>query len=143
MLDKVKVFYWSLKEDTPVLRCVFGVTLALVVSTTLGYLVPHITAIFALMFLEPNKKPLGLKKEIGLVLGISFLGYFGVIFGKYLIDYPLVILLLLGLIIYWSFRYRKITRAYTIALFNIGGINSLYNIKGQYVGWYSVNGTAG
>jgi hypothetical protein len=108
MLDKVKEFYWNLKEDIPILRCVFGVTLALVFSTTLGYLVPHITAIFTLMFLEPNKKPLGLKKEIGIVLGLSILGYIGVIGGKYLIDYPLVILPVLGLIIYWSFRFIKI-----------------------------------
>ena len=108
MLDRVKEFYWGLKKDTPILRCVFGVTLALVISTTLGYLVPHITAIFVLMFLEPNKKPLGLKKEIAIVLGISILGYFGVLFGKYLIDFPLVILPLLGLIIYWSFRFIKI-----------------------------------
>ena len=108
MLDKVKDFYWGLNEDAPILRCVFGVTLALVFSTTLGYLVPHITAIFVLMFLEPNKKPLGLKKEIGVVLGISIFGYFGVIFGNYLIDYPLVILPLLALIIFWSFRITNI-----------------------------------
>jgi len=108
MLDKVKDFYWGLKEDTPILRCVFGVTLALVISTTLGYLIPQITAIFVLMFLEPNKKPLGLKKVIGLVLGISIFGYFGVIIGNYFIDYPLVILPLLALIIFWSFRMTKI-----------------------------------
>lgn len=108
MFDKIKQFYWGLKEGTPILRCVFGVTLALIVSTSLGYLVPHITAIFALMFLEPNKKPLGLKKEIGIVVGLTFLGYFGVLIGYYLIDYPLVILPLLGLIIYWSFRFIKI-----------------------------------
>jgi hypothetical protein len=108
MLDKVRGFYWGLKEDIPILRCVFGVTLALLISTTLGYLVPQITAIFVLMFLEPNKKPLGLKKEIGIVLGISIFGFFGVVFGNYFIDYPLVILPLLALIIFWSFRMTKI-----------------------------------
>lgn len=108
MLDRVKEFYWGLMEEIPILRCVFGVTLGLVVSTTLGYLVPHITAIFVLMFLEPYKKPLGLKKELGIVMGISVLGYFGVVFGNTLIDYPLVILPLLGLIIFWAFRFIKI-----------------------------------
>ena len=60
------------------------------------------------MFLEPHQKPLGLKKEIGIVLGLTFIGYFGVIIGNYLIDYPLVILPLLGLFVFWSFRLIKI-----------------------------------
>jgi hypothetical protein len=71
-------------------------------------LIPHITAIFALMLLAKDKKPLGLKTEIMAVLGLSFLGYFGSLFGKHLIDYPLVILPILGLCIFWSFRAIKI-----------------------------------
>ncbi len=134
MLDKVKGFYWNLKEDTPVLRCVFGVTLALVVSTTLGYLVPHITAIFALMFLEPNKKPLGLKKEIGIVLGLSLLGYFGVIVGKYLIDYPLVILPLLALIIYWSFRFIKIPEPIRLLFLILAVLIPFISLKANLLG---------
>lgn len=108
MLDKVKEFYLGLKDNIPIIRCVFGVTLAIVTSTTLGYIIPQITAIFALIFLEPNRKPLGLKKEIGLVVGLSFIGYIGVNIGNYLIDFPSVILPLLGLIIFWSFRLVKI-----------------------------------
>ena len=108
MFDKVKGFYRGLKQDIPILRCVFGVTLALMVSTSIGYLIPHITAIFTLMFLEPNKKPLGLKLELGMVIGLWALGYFGVLIGHYLIDYPLVLLPLLGLFIYWSYRYSKL-----------------------------------
>lgn len=108
MLGSIKSFYWDLIEQSPVLRCVFGVTLALVVSTTLGYMIPHTTAIFALIFLAPQKRPLGLKTEVVTVLGLAFLGYFGSLFGKHLIDYPLVILPILGLCIYWSFRAVKI-----------------------------------
>ncbi|MEQ8711979.1 MAG: DUF2955 domain-containing protein [Cyclobacteriaceae bacterium] len=108
MLDSVRSFYWDLKEHSSVLRCVFGVTLALVISTTLGYMIPHTTAIFALMLLAPQKKPLGLKTEVIAVLGLSVLGYFGSLFGKHLIDYPLVILPILGLCIFWSFRAVKI-----------------------------------
>jgi len=134
MFDRVKEFYWNLKEDTPVLRCVFGVTLALVVSTTLGYLVPHITAIFALMFLEPNKKPLGLKKEIGIVLGLSLLGYFGVLVGKYLIDYPLVILPLLGLIIYWSFRFIKIPEPIRLLFLILAVLIPFMSLKANLLG---------
>ena len=134
MLDKVKEFYWSLKEDTPVLRCVFGVTLALVFSTTLGYLVPHITAIFTLMFLEPNKRPLGLKKEIGIVLGLSLLGYFGVIVGQYLIDYPLVILPLLGLVIYWSFRFIKIPEPIRLLFLILAVLIPFISLKANLLG---------
>lgn len=108
MLGSVKSFFWDLKEHSAILRCVFGVTLALVVSTSLGYMIPHTTAIFALMLLAKDKKPLGLKTEAMVVLGLSFLGYFGSLFGKHLIDYPLVILPILGLCIFWSFRSVKI-----------------------------------
>ncbi|OUR94351.1 hypothetical protein A9Q87_01530 [Flavobacteriales bacterium 34_180_T64] len=134
MLDKVKHFYWNLKEDSAVLRCVFGVTLALTVSTTLGYLVPHITAIFVLMFLEPYKKPLGLKKEIGIVLGLSILGYFGVIFGNYLIDYPLVILPLLGLIIYGSFRLIKIPEPIRLLFLILAVLIPFISMKANLLG---------
>ena len=44
MLDKTEQFLEGLKDSKPELRCVFGVTLALIVSTSLGYLIPHITA---------------------------------------------------------------------------------------------------
>ena len=134
MLDKATKFYWGLKADIPILRCVFGVTLALIVSTTLGYLVPHITAIFALMFLEPNKKPLGLKTEIGMVLGLSFLGYFGVIVGQYLIDYPLVILPILGLVIYWSFRFIKIPEPIRLLFLILAVLIPFISLKASMLG---------
>lgn len=134
MLDKATKFYWGLKEDTPILRCVFGVTLALIVSTSLGYLVPHITAIFALMFLEPNKKPLGLKTEIGIVLGLSFLGYFGVIVGQYLIDYPLVLLPILALVIYWSFRFIKIPEPVRLLFLILAVLIPFISLKANMLG---------
>ena len=134
MLDKVKGFYWDLKQETPILRCVFGVTLALVLSTTLGYLVPHITAIFTLMFLEPNQKPLGLKKEIGIVLGLSIMGYFGVLVGNYLIDYPLVLLPLLALIIYWSFRLIKIPEPVRLLFLILAVLIPFISLKANLLG---------
>jgi MFS family permease len=134
MLDKVKGFYWDLKQETPILRCVFGVTLALVLSTTLGYLVPHITAIFTLMFLEPNQKPLGLKKEIGIVLGLSIMGYFGVLVGTYLIDYPLVLLPLLALIIYWSFRLIKIPEPVRLLFLILAVLIPFISLKANLLG---------
>lgn len=108
MLDKVNTFFDSINADIPIIRCVFGVTFALIASTSLGYLFPHVTAIFTLMFLQPNKKPLGLKTEFKLVFGLFVLGYFGVVVGRNLIDYPLVILAVLGLAIFLSFRLVKI-----------------------------------
>ncbi len=134
MLDNVKQFYYGLKQETPLLRCVFGVTLAITVSTTLGYLVPHITAIFALMFLEPNKKPMGLKKEIGIVVGLSLLGYFGIIIGKYFIDYPLVILPLLALVIFWSFRLIKIPEAIRLLFLILAVLIPFISLKASLLG---------
>ncbi|MEX0275818.1 MAG: DUF2955 domain-containing protein [Flavobacteriaceae bacterium] len=98
----------AIKADAPILRCLFGVTLSLVTATSLGYAIPHITAVFALMFLEVGKRPLGTKKEILVVLAIGVLGYFGVLVGNYLIDYPLVILPILALVIFWSFRWVSV-----------------------------------
>ncbi|MGK0323547.1 MAG: hypothetical protein ACJAR4_001589, partial [Psychroserpens sp.] len=134
MLDKATKFYWGLKAETPIVRCVFGVTLALIVSTSLGYLVPHITAIFALMFLEPNKKPLGLKTEIGIVLGLSLLGYFGVLVGQYLIDYPLVLLPILALVIYWSFRFIKIPEPIRLLFLILAVLIPFISLKANMLG---------
>ena len=134
MLDKATKFYWGLKADTPILRCVFGVTLGLIVSTSLGYLVPHITAIFVLMFLEPNKKPLRLKTEIGIVLGLSFLGYFGVIVGQYLIDYPLVLLPVLGLVIYWSFRFVNVPEPIRLLFLILAVLIPFMSLKANMLG---------
>jgi len=134
MLGKLKLFFIDLRKDIPILRCVFGVTLALIVSTSLGYMVPHITAIFALMFLEPNKKPMGLKKEIGIVVVLSFLGYFGVILGNYLIDYPLVIMPLLGLIIYWSYRLIKIPEPVRLLFLILAVLIPFISIKANLLG---------
>lgn len=92
----------------PVLRAVFGVSFALILGTTFEYPAPHLTAIFALMFMGPGKQPLGLKKEIIIPFLIYILGTIGVIMGNQLIDYPLVILPLLALAIFWSFRLIKI-----------------------------------
>lgn len=108
MFDKAKHFYQNLMEDKAILRCVFGVTLAIVISTSMEYLVPQLAAIMALMFLEPFKKPLGFKMEVGMVAVFSLLGYFGLLIGYYLIDYPLVVLPIIGLAIFWSFRFIKI-----------------------------------
>jgi hypothetical protein len=134
MLDNIKYFCADLKKDTPILRCVFGVSLALVISTSLGYMIPHITAIFALMFLEPKKIPLGLKKEIGIVLGLSVLGYFGVSIGNYLIDYPLVVLPLLGLIIYWSYRLTTIPVAVRLLFLILAILIPFISMKANFLG---------
>ncbi|APD06927.1 hypothetical protein UJ101_01408 [Flavobacteriaceae bacterium UJ101] len=106
MLDniKLKTFYLDLKESKSILRCVLGVCFALIFCTTMDYPGAHMTAIFTLMFLDVGKQPLGFKKEIGIVIVLYILGFVGVYFGNYLIDYPLVIIPTLGLIIFWSFR---------------------------------------
>lgn len=134
MLGKLKLFFIDLRLNTPILRCVFGVTLALIVSTSLGYLVPHITAIFALMFLQPNQKPLGLKKEVGILFVLSLLGYFGVLLGDYLIDFPLVIMPLLGLIIYWSYRLVKIPEPVRLLFLILAVLIPFISIKANLLG---------
>ncbi len=134
MFDSLKQFYWGLKEATPILRCIFGVTFALVLATTLGYMIPHITAIFTLMFLEPNKKPLGLKKELGIVLGLLALGYFGVLVGDYLIDFPLVLIPILGLIVYWSFRYVKLPEAVRMLFLMLAILIPFVSLKANMLG---------
>jgi hypothetical protein len=134
MLDKVKQFCWDLKEDIPIVRCVFGVTIGLLISTSLGYLVPHMTAIFALMFLAPKQKPLGLKKEIGIVLGITILGYFGVLIGYYLIDYPLVVLPLLCLVIFGSFRFITIPEPVRLLFLMLTVLIPFFSMKANLLG---------
>lgn len=108
MLGSLRLFYSGLRANIPTLRCIFGVTLALLVGTTIGYPVAHMTAIFALMFLGPGKNPIGIKNEIKFPLLLYLLGLLGVFIGSHLIEYPLVVLPLLALAIYLSFRLIKI-----------------------------------
>ncbi len=108
MSGKLKTYFTDLRNEFPVLRAVFGVSLALVFATTIEYPAPHLTAILALMFLGPGKQPLDLKKEIIIPLLIYIIGSVGVFWGNELIDYPFVILPLLALAIFWSFRMVKI-----------------------------------
>jgi MFS family permease len=86
------------------------------------------------MFLEPKKIPLGLKKEIGIVLGLSVLGYFGVSIGNYLIDYPLVVLPLLGLIIYWSYRLTTIPVAVRLLFLILAILIPFISMKANFLG---------
>lgn len=128
MLDKVRTYFVDLKNEYPILRGVFGVSFALIYSTTLGYPAPHLTAIFALMFLGPGKQALGLKKEIIIPLAIYVLGSIGVIVGNQLIDYPFVMLPLLALAIFWSFRLVQIpapVRLLFLMLFVLIPFNSI------------------
>lgn len=111
MLGKISTYFISLKEDYPVLRGVFGVSFALIFATTLAYPAPHLTAILTVMFLGPGKKALGLKKELLIPFGIYILGSIGVFLGSQFIDYPLVILPLLALAIFWSFKLTHIPSA--------------------------------
>ena len=134
MFAKTREFCRDLRVHYPLLRCVFGVTFALMVSTTMGYLTPHITAIFALMFLSPNQKPMGLKKELGMVIALAIMGYFGIILGKYLIDYPLVLLPLLGLIIFWSFRLVKIPEAVRLLFLMLAILIPFISLKANILG---------
>ncbi|MCZ4410035.1 DUF2955 domain-containing protein [Cryomorphaceae bacterium 1068] len=134
MSGRVKSFYRDLMEHTPLLRCVFGVTLALVGSTTLGYMIPHMTAIFALILLAPEKKPLGLKTEVIVVFGLGVLGFFGSIIGKHLIDYPLVVLPILGLSIFWSFRLVKIPEAIRLLFLMLAVLLPFISLKANALG---------
>jgi len=108
MSGELKTYFIDLRNEYPVIRAVFGVSLALVFATTVQYPAPHLTAILTLMFLGPGKQPLGLKNEIIIPLLIYIIGSVGVFLGNELIDYPFVILPLLALAIFWSFRLVQI-----------------------------------
>jgi len=110
MSGKLKTYFTDLRNEYPVIRAVFGVSLALVFATTVQYPAPHLTAILTLMFLGPGKQALGLKMEIIIPLLIYIFGSVGVFLGNELIDYPLVILPLLALAIFWSFKLVKLVQ---------------------------------
>jgi hypothetical protein len=69
-----------------------------------------------------------------MVLGLSFLGYFGVIVGQYLIDYPLVILPILGLVIYWSFRFIKIPEPIRLLFLILAVLIPFISLKATMLG---------
>lgn len=108
MLDRIRIIYYDLVADLPTLRCIFGVTLALVGGTTIAYPAAHMTAIFTLMFLSPGKKAFKFIAVVKYPFFLYLLGWIGVFMGSYLIEYPFVILPLLALFIFLSFRLVKV-----------------------------------
>lgn len=108
MLDRLRILYYDLKADLPTLRCIFGVSLALVGGTTVAYPAAHMTAIFTLMFLSPGKKAFKFVNVVKYPFFLYLLGWIGVFMGSYLIEYPFVILPLLAIFIFLSFRMAKI-----------------------------------
>ncbi|MFV0541638.1 MAG: hypothetical protein ACK5MZ_10470 [Aestuariibaculum sp.] len=108
MLGKLQHIIYAFKADTPLIRCLFGVSLSLLLATSLNIMAPHLTAIFTLMLLGKERQNIGLKKSVALLFIFLILGTGGRFLGKYLVDYPLVILLVLGVVVFWTFRLTQI-----------------------------------
>ncbi len=94
--------------ENSILRCILGVSAAFVLSTSLAYPAPHLSAIFSLTFLAPQKNVLSWKQIIVILALVYFLAYGGLAVGNYLIDFPLVIIPLMGLVIFWTFKFKQI-----------------------------------
>lgn len=108
MLGKFKIHIKMSQQNRGILRCLLGVTSALLVATVNNILLPQIAAIFALMLLDKGKNALGIKKSVVAILGLFVLGLFGLTLGSFVQDFAIETLLILGLVIFWSFRLVKI-----------------------------------
>lgn len=87
-----------------IIRCLFGVMFALLFATVNNVMSPQIAAIFTILFLDKGKNALGLKKSIGIIIGIYGLGLAGLVLGSFVQDFMVITLLLVGLVIFWSFK---------------------------------------
>ncbi len=108
MLGKVSLNIKISQRRKGILRCLLGVISALLWAIMLDILSPQIAAVFAVMLLDKGKNALGIKKSIIAILGLYVLGLFGLVLGSFVQDYAMVTILILGLVIFWSFRLVKI-----------------------------------
>ncbi|WP_417859227.1 hypothetical protein [Xanthomarina gelatinilytica] len=108
MLDKVLPHIKLSQQTKSIIRCLMGVVSALLLAMTWNILSPQIAAIFALMLLDKGKNALGIKKSIAAIFGLYVLGLLGLVLGSFVQDYALATILILGLVIFWSFRLVQI-----------------------------------
>ena len=108
MLDNIDIKIKMSQHTKAIIRCLIGVVAALLIATINNILLPQISAIFTLMLLDKGKNALGIKKSLGAIIVLFALGWFGLVLGSFVQDYALVTLLILGLVIFWSFKLVKI-----------------------------------
>jgi MFS family permease len=108
MLDKLIPHIKMSQQRRGIIRCLLGVTSALLVATINNILLPQIAAIFALMLLDKGKNALGIKKSIAAIFVLYLLGLFGLLIGSFVQDYAWETLLIIGLVIFWTFKLVQI-----------------------------------
>jgi len=108
MLDKVAIKIKISPHTKAIFRCLIGVVAALLIATINNILMPQIAAIFALVFLDKGKNALGIKKSVAAIIVLYALGWFGLVLGSIVQNYALATLLIIGLVIFWSFRLVQI-----------------------------------
>lgn len=108
MLDKAESNIKTSQQTRAIFRCLLGVASTLLIATLNNILLPQISAIFALMLLDNGKTAIGIKKSLIAIIGLYFLGLFGLFLGGLVQDYALVTILILGLVIFWSFKLVKV-----------------------------------
>lgn len=138
MLDRINYIRLQIKTDNALLRCLFGVSLSLILTTSINLFTPHITPILTLMFLGKEGERPTIKKSILILIAFGLLGIIGNSIGKYLIDMPLVVLPILGLIIFWSYRLNKIPAAVRLLFLMLAVLLTFVNVQGNFLGTFVV-----
>ena len=111
MSDNTLSIIKSSQQNTAIFRSLFGVVSTLLIATVLGLLSPQISAIFAIMLLGKGTKALGITKSLLAIAALFVLGLMGLFLGSIVQDYPLASILILALVIFWSFRLIAIPEA--------------------------------
>jgi hypothetical protein len=91
-------------HHTAIIRSVIGVVASLVIAILLGIVTPQIAAIFTTMLLGKDAKALGILKSLGAVGFLFIVGLLGMFVGGIIQDFVWESILILGLVIFWSFR---------------------------------------
>jgi hypothetical protein len=109
-----KASVWQ--QSLPVLRYAMGATLIQAVATGSGYTLSYVTPVLALGFLAPGTPPLSLKQGAGLIIMLLVGSIIAVIFSKLFVDYPLVLLPLLGITLFHLFYSANINSLFKLWL---------------------------
>lgn len=104
MLDKKNLNTSIKSESRNIVRSVFGVVSTVFVVIIFNIPMPQVAALFTIMLLTKDSKPLGVKNAIAAIIVVVILGFLGLVIGGFIQDYPLESILLISLLVFWSFK---------------------------------------
>lgn len=122
------------KSAVPVFRYAAGSTLIMAFAVGFGNSLSYIIPVLALNFFVPGAKPLTIKSALALVVSLAIACFLAFYFSRIFLDFPIVFLLILGLILLHSYYTNAINPIFRIWLIITFLIIPLLSIQSDRLG---------